>query len=264
MIRRIAAVVATGVLALGVGGSALANKGGTAQHDMMKQKLGLVNVYLQSAIDNTKFLTSMSTEMATGNKDAINEAERNLDTSIDKALTHIRAVKAQKQAKAADKMGADKQNVKGGEPKMDENKDQAGGAGAAGNHADKMARLDAMEKHLKDAKTAMKTLRGAKPENMSTAIEGVSSSLMAARNEFQDLAKMANLTLIQDMDINQTAPVRGKDDQNKMQSPTPSPSPSPDHGVSPTPTPSPSDQGQQNQSPTSPTSPSPSPSPRPY
>jgi hypothetical protein len=220
MIRRIAAIAAVSLLTL-VGANAQAHEGSTASKKAVHKHMGLVNVYLDQAIDNTKYLSSLADMTPTSaDRPVIAEAQKNLDTAIDNALSHIKQARAVKDASSMEKA------VKGEDTA---NKDMANKDPAAqkGTWEEKKVKLDALEKHLREAKMASRTLRTAKLDALSTAVDPVSSSLMAARTEFTDLAKMAQMTLLEDMQLG-TVPVRGTDedattDEDQKMEPAPLP-----------------------------------------
>lgn len=225
MKRSIAAIVA--VTALGIGLLANAGEGtkqtgttpgatgtmgtqptqmGTADPEMSKQ-LALVNVYLDNAKNNLKVL-SLVADLPAGKLDTkiINETQRNLDTSIDKALTYAKQVRRQ-----GEMMGM------GGHQMPTDEMGQT--QPVAGGQQDPMMKLDEFENHLKQAKSASKKLKGAKQANLAPAVDQVTTHLVAADQAFRDLSQHANFTALEDINLD-TAPVRGTEDP-AMQPQTP-------------------------------------------
>jgi len=218
-----------------VSGHEMTNTPSVDQKAELQKQLSLVDVYLTQAIANTKALSTLAQQSQTGKSDSslIEEIHGNIDTSVNKALKHVSSIKSMK---------ANKENVSGTE-------DKSMGVGGVQQQqpgqAD-LAKVDDLEKQLKDVQSASSKITGSKMSAIQPNLDTLSSSLMTADQTFRDIASAASYTRIDSQKLNEM-PVRGtdqnlnqdlnkqdlnkdlnkkKDLNNTTPSPTPAPSPS--------------------------------------
>src|SRR5262249_5756894 len=128
----------------------------------------------------------------------INEAKTDLNTSIDKSISHVQRLKTMKKELSMSAGGSMGGASTSGSPSAGASGSGASGAsgsgastGAAGSSAtsgsgsstatggssDALAKVDDMERQLKDAKAAANKLGVTKKEDLASAIDGVSTHL---------------------------------------------------------------------------------------
>jgi len=142
---------------------------------MMGKHLALLNVYLENAILNAKALSSLSDmNVPTGEKN-VKELTKNLDMSIKGAISHIGPLE-----------------------KMND---------------PKMTRLQDLNQSLKEAKATIAKLKKAKNADFDAQVDQVGASLSSSQQIFRDVAKTANFTVLEDVNL-QTVPVKGVHDSD--------------------------------------------------
>jgi hypothetical protein len=163
----------------------------------INKHIAFVDLYIDQAVSHAKALTALG-DAEPGKKDTalIQEGRKGLDNSIEKALTHLKQVRTFKSDLAMAAPGHDASST----PSV----------GAKGG-GDKLAKLDELERHLKEAKAASKKLASVKLDGLSSSVDGVATHLIAARSTFKDIAKWTSYTLLEDSDL-ATVPVSGQDD----------------------------------------------------
>jgi hypothetical protein len=163
----------------------------------INKHIAFVDLYIDQAVSHAKALTALG-DAEPGKKDTalIQEGRKGLDNSIEKALTHLKQVRTFKSDLAIAAPGHDASST----PSV----------GAKGG-GDKLAKLDELERHLKEAKAASKKLASVKLDGLSSSVDGVATHLIAARSTFKAIAKWTSYTLLEDSDL-ATVPVSGQDD----------------------------------------------------
>ncbi|MBI4509857.1 MAG: hypothetical protein HY698_09485 [Deltaproteobacteria bacterium] len=214
MKRGIASVLATTLL--GLGAFAIADdmpKGGQPQGAMpagqagamdiqameMRKHLLLVDVYLSDAVNNTKAISGLSElKLEKKDKPIVDEAQKNIDTNLSMATTHIGHARQRGMAGTAkrEEGAMERQPVAGVDPQ---------------------AKLGELEQHLKAARDAAKKVKTARLEELDRAIEPVAAHLSAAEKTFTDLARSANYTRLEQMELGRV-PVRGTEEQKPQPS----------------------------------------------
>lgn len=164
----------------------------------INKHIAFVDLYLSSAMDNAKALSSLG-DADSGKMDTqlIAEARRNLDGALDRALAHMKHVREYRSDLAMVSPGIDPSTGSNAAPRP-----AASGA--------RMAKLDELETHIKEAKTASKKLAGAQLEDLGPAVDGVSTHLVAAHQSFRDIAKWTSYTMLEDSNL-ATVPVKGSE-----------------------------------------------------
>jgi len=162
----------------------------------INKHIGFVDLYIDQAMDSAKALAALG-DSDPGKKDnaLIQEGTKNLTGAIDKALTHVQHVRTFKSDLAMVAPGTDEKQPSVG---------STSGSGA------NLAKLDELERNLKDARSASKKLTSAKLDTLSTSVDAVASHLMAAHTAFKDIAKWTSYTLLEDTNL-ATVPVSGQD-----------------------------------------------------
>jgi hypothetical protein len=193
----------------GAGSSALARDDDTAtgktgvstpaQINQVNKQIGFIDLYLTSAMNDTKVLSLLAEGEATGSDKAlVAEAQKQLSTDIDRGLTHVQRLRSFKsELSAASGLGA--AGAQAGRP-----------AGAAA--PDKMSRLDDIERQLRDGKSAAAKLGQAKIGDLASAVDGVATHLLGADAAFRDIAKWTNYTRLASTNLG-TVPVKGSDSE---------------------------------------------------
>lgn len=150
------------------------NPGTTVEksNDINKQ-VGFIDFYLTDAINGAKLLSILAENAAgTPDKAIISEAQKNLDSAIDRGLGHVQKLHA-----TASK--------------------------------DKLAQLDELTRQLNDAKTAAGRLARAPLTDLGTAIDDVSTHLMGADTAFRAIAKQTNYVRLGNTNLS-AVPVKGE------------------------------------------------------
>lgn len=150
------------------------NPGTTVEksNDINKQ-VGFIDFYLTDAINGAKLLSILAENAAgTPDKAIISEAQKNLDSAIDRGLGHVQKLHA-----------------------------------TASN--DKLAQLDELTRQLNDAKTASARLARAPLTDLGTAIDDVSTHLMGADTAFRAIAKQTNYVRLGNTNLS-AVPVKGE------------------------------------------------------
>jgi hypothetical protein len=155
-------------------------------------QLALVDVYLTGAIANAKALDVFAQTPGSKNDGAlIEEVRGNLDMSVNKALKHVTAMKAMKPTK---------ENVAGGMPEAPMAMD--------------FAKLDELEKQLKEVQTSASKINATKMTALSGSLDSLNSNLMAADQTFRDIAQAASFTRLDTVKLN-AVPVKGTEEPMK-------------------------------------------------
>jgi hypothetical protein len=167
----------------------------------INKHIAFVDLYLSTAMTNAKALAALG-DADSGKMDGqlISEARRNLDGALDRALAHMKHVREYRSDLAMVSPGIDPQT----------------GSNAPARppaSADRMARLDELETHFREARAASKRLAGATLEDLAPAVDGVSTHLVAAHQTFRDIAKWTSYTMLEDGSLG-TVPVKGSSDRD--------------------------------------------------
>jgi hypothetical protein len=158
----------------GMPSTGVIDKTSGGQVDAMTGKhLAMVNLYLGQAILNTKAIDSLVSMDVSVKESQVKEATRNLDLSLKNAMMHVGHLK-----------------------KMND---------------PSFTRLTELDRALKDVKTNMTRLRKAKDADIDGQIDQIGTSLTDAEHIFRDMAKTANFSILEDMSLGGTVPVRGTD-----------------------------------------------------
>ena len=201
MNRRIAALLGAGAIGLGLGASAQTTppakspptspdtavtppsqppspqaekvSGQQSVDPAAGKHLALVNVYLEGAVLNAKALSSLSDMNVPAAEKNVKELTRNLDISIKGAMMHLGQLQ------------------KMSDPKM--------------------TRIEDLNQSLKDTKASLLKLKKAKAADFDAQIDQLGSNLSSSQQIFRDLAKTANFTALEEINL-QTVPVRGEHD----------------------------------------------------
>jgi hypothetical protein len=221
MKRTFAAIVAAA--ALGLAGPAMA--GGEHQHregqeaepirpapaPMAKEQqdvqkhMALVDLYLASAKTNAKALQQLSQlELERGDRQLVQEAQRNLDQNLERALTHVGHVKKmhQRQIQAQERQRAEApaEGMPGEEQPGEEIQPVAG--------EDMTAQIDELEQTLRQARTSARQLRQVQPAQIGERLPETTQHLQRADEIFGQLARQAQYTRLDQIEL-ERVPVRG-------------------------------------------------------
>ena len=164
-------VVGIGLSGLALADTAKTTKDTAARSGQQQKHIGFVDLYLTTAVNDAKVLAQLDTA---SDKALIGEAEKDLGTAIDRSLSHVQKLR---------------------------------GAGAA---TDQSAKIEEIERQLKDAKAAAGKLAGTKSADLASAVDGVSTHLMGADSSFHDFIKGSGYTRLSETSLG-TIPVRGND-----------------------------------------------------
>jgi hypothetical protein len=167
--------------------------------------IALLDAYLTNAINNAKALSVLTDmQLTKADKAIIQEAHKNLDTSIDKALTHVKHVRSMKGLAFGPMEDVESDTLGEAETGTGINEQQP----VAGK--DPMMKLDELKTQLTEVRTASKKLKNVKMDELSMAVDEISSYLFTAEQSFIDLAKTTNFTRLEDLELT-TVPVKGTD-----------------------------------------------------
>ncbi len=179
-----------------------------AQGMVPGKRLTLINVYLSDAVNNTKALSSL-VEMTLDSSDKIlvQEVHKNLDSSIDNALSHVK------------KMRDDDKRMGMRKAKEMEKQPVAGA----------ITRVEELERHLIEAKASSKSLEADKMDKIDMAVDAISTHLKAAEDIFADIAKDAKFTRLDQIELGKV-PVKGREELPAKDEDKPMPHPMPHPG----------------------------------
>lgn len=154
--------------------------------------LAMADLYLMTAINNTKLLSHLADVPQAVDKKTISEAHRNIDESIGDAMQHLQRVRGME--KGAKRGATEREPVAGMET----------------------ARIEEVERHLREARNATRRLKGATADNLATRVDEVATHLRAAQDSFRQVAQASNMTLIEDVEMG-VRPVRGVEGQEGIE-----------------------------------------------
>jgi hypothetical protein len=166
--------------------------------NQINKHVSFVDYYLSESANAAKTLSIIG-DGEPGRMDAqlVAEARKNLDGALDKALSHLKHVRGHKTELSLLAPG-----VEGGAA------DPATGSATARPSDNRLAKLDELESHVKEARSASRKLAGVKVDDLSATVDGVSTHILAAQQSFRDIAKWTSYTLLDDTSLG-AMPVRG-------------------------------------------------------
>jgi hypothetical protein len=182
------------------GGAAKVGVTNPTKSGQINRQLSFIDLYLTHAMNNAKLLSAVADLEATdADKAIIAEAKKNLDAAIGSGLTHVQKLRSYKNELSM----------------------AAGGTGAGTETGDRIAKVDEVERQLKEAKAATGKLTTGSAVELSTQVDGVATHLMGADAAFRDVAKWTNYTRLGSTNLG-TVPVRGGPGEEPTGVPAPS------------------------------------------